>query len=185
VPATRLSEIWFEQKFADGKASIRVGQLAADAEFFISPISTSFLQSDWPTIFAANLPSGGPAYPLSTPGARLKVEPAPGVAVLMGVFNGDPAGPGLPGDEQLRNRHGLNFRVSDPPFVIGEAQFQRNAGAKDSGLATILKLGGWRHFGTFDSMRFAYEGLLLADPASSGLPARHRGDYGLYATIDQ
>ena len=34
-----------------------------------------FLQSDWPTITAVNLPSGGPAYPLSTPGIRLKVDP--------------------------------------------------------------------------------------------------------------
>ncbi len=60
-------------------------------------ISTSFLQSDWPTIFAVNLPSGGPAYPLSTPGVRLKVEPASGrVRLLMAVFNGDPAGPASP-----------------------------------------------------------------------------------------
>jgi porin len=185
VPATRLSEIWFEQKFANGKASIRIGQLAADAEFFIAPISTGFLQSDWPTIFAVNMPSGGPAYPLSTPGVRLKVEPAPGVSLLMAVLNGDPAGPGVPGDEQLRNRYGLNFRVNDPPLVIGEAQFQRNTAPKDTGLATTLKLGGWRHFGSFDDMRFAYEGLLLADPASSGIPAKRRGNFGVYALIDQ
>ena len=38
VPATRLSELWLEQKFADGKASLRVGQLAADTEFFFSEI---------------------------------------------------------------------------------------------------------------------------------------------------
>src|SRR4051812_41378490 len=30
VPTTRLSEIWFEQQFANGKASIKAGQLAAD-----------------------------------------------------------------------------------------------------------------------------------------------------------
>ena len=33
------------------------------------------MNSDWPTITALNLPSGGPAYPLSTPGIRLKYEP--------------------------------------------------------------------------------------------------------------
>ena len=84
-----------------------------------------FLQSDWPTIAAVNLPSGGAAYPLSTPGVRLKVDPVKDVSLLVAVLNGDPAGPG-PGDEQLRNRYGLNFRVQDPPFFIGEAQFQRN-----------------------------------------------------------
>ena len=75
VPTTRLSEIWLEQKFANGQGSLRTGQLAADAEFFYSELSTMFLQSDWPTIAAVNLPSGGAAYPLSTPGARLKIQP--------------------------------------------------------------------------------------------------------------
>lgn len=185
VPTVRLSELWLEQKFADGKVSLRVGQLAADAEFFIAPISTGFLQSDWPTIFALNLPSGGPAYPLSTPGARLKVEPVSGVALLAAVFNGDPAGPGIPGEEQQRNKHGLNFRMSDPPFAIGEAQFRGTSGPAESALATLFKIGGWWHFGSFENQRYAYEGLLLADPASSGRPSLFRSNDGIYATIDQ
>ena len=184
VPTTRLSEAWLEQKFANDKASIRLGQLAADAEFFFSELSTMFLQSDWPTIAAVNLPSGGPAYPLSAPGIRLKIEPASGVALLMAVFNGDPAGPGL-GDPEPRNRHGLNFRVNDPPFVIGEAQIQRNMGKDDTGLASTLKLGGWGHLDRFDDRRFANDGTLLAEPASSGGPARHRGNFGVYAIVDQ
>src|SRR5262249_14637078 len=36
VPTTRLSEIWLEQSLWNGAASLRVGQLAADAEFFFS-----------------------------------------------------------------------------------------------------------------------------------------------------
>jgi porin len=184
VPSTRLSEIWLEQKFAKDKASLKVGQLAADNEFFYSELSQMFLQSDWPTIAAVNLPSGGAAYPLSTPGARLTVEPIDNLWLRLAVLNGDPAGPG-PGDEQLRNRHGLNFRVKDPPFVIGEMEFQHNNGPKDDGLATILKLGGWGHFGTFDDMRFANDRTFLADPLGSGMPLKHRGNNGLYAVIDQ
>jgi len=183
VPTTRLSEVWLEQKFADGKASIRVGQLAADAEFFYSELSTMFLQSDWPTITAVNLPSGGAAYPLSTPGVRLKIEPGKDVSLLLTVLNGDPAGPGVEGDEQLRNRHGLNFRVSDPPLVLAEAQFRRNMGNQDTGLATTLKLGGWRHFGQFDNRRFASEEVLIG--TSFGPDAIHRGNSGVYAIIDQ
>ena len=76
VPTTRLSELWLEQAFVGGKVSLRAGQLAADAEFFYSGLSSMFLQSDWPTIAALNLPSGGAAYPLSTPGVRLKVGPS-------------------------------------------------------------------------------------------------------------
>jgi porin len=184
VPATRLSEIWLEQSFAGGKASLKVGQLTADSEFFFSELSTMFLQSDWPTIAAVNLPSGGAAYPLSTPGVRLKVDPVKNVSLLLAVLNGDPAGPG-PGDEQVRNRYGLNFRVNDPAFVIGEAQFQRNMGKTDEGLATALKFGGWGHFGQFNDQRIAIGGGLLADPAGSGIAVRHRGNNGLYAVIDQ
>src|SRR5215468_2481032 len=88
----RLSELWLEQKFWNDKASLRVGQLAADVEFFYTALSTPFLQSDWPTITALNLPSGGAAYPLSTPGARLKIEPTKDISMLFAIFNGDPAG---------------------------------------------------------------------------------------------
>ena len=70
VPSTRLSELWLEQKLFDERFSIRFGQLTADAEFFVSDYSKMFISSDWPTITGANLPSGGPAYPLATPGVR-------------------------------------------------------------------------------------------------------------------
>src|SRR5262245_12906298 len=109
VPTIRLSELWLEQKVLDGKATIRVGQLAADMEFFFAGLSAMFVQSDWPTITAQNLPSGGPAYPLSAPGVRIKYGPNANSSLLFAVFNGDPAGPG-PGDPDLRNRFGLNFR---------------------------------------------------------------------------
>ena len=185
VPTYRLSEFWLEQKLANGTATLRVGQLAADVEFFASSLSVIFLQSDWPTIAAVNLPSGGPAYPLSTPGVRLKVDPTKDLSLLLAVFNGDPAGPGVLGEEQSRNRYGLNFRVQDPAFLMVEGQFRRNQDRKDTGLATTLKLGAWSHLGEFDDQRFAIEGSLLADPSGSGIPARRRGNWGIYGVIDQ
>jgi len=184
MPTSRLSELWLDQQFLDGAASFRFGQLAADAEFFFSGLSTMFLQSDWPTIAAADLPSGGPAYPLSTPGARLKVDPAQDASLLLAVFNGDPAGPGS-GDSQDRNRRGWNLRLRDAPFIIGEAQFRYNQRQDDDGLAGTLKLGAWIHLGEFDDRRYANDGSLLADAAGSGIPAKHRGDYGIYGVIDQ
>jgi porin len=184
VPATRLSELWVERKLWNEATSLRIGQLAADVEFFFSDTSAMFLQSDWPTITAQNLPSGGPAYPLSTPGIRFKTEPVKDVTFLAAIFNGDPAGPGE-GDEQLRNKYGLNFRVTDPPFLMGELQIRTNQGKDDTGLATTLKLGAWGHLGKFNDQRFANDGTLLADPSGSGVPARHRGNFGIYGVIDQ
>ena len=184
VPTIRLSELWLEQKFFDGKASVRLGQLAADVEFFNSNLSAMFLQSDWPTIAAVNLPSGGPAYPLSTPAVRLKYDPTANVSFLIAVFNGDPAGPG-DGDEQLRNLFGLNFRIADPALVFGETQLRRNTGKSDAGLATTLKFGAWGHFGRFEDKRIASDGTLLANPAGSGEAAKRRGNAGIYGVVEQ
>lgn len=185
IPSNRLSELWLEQKFANDKASIRIGQLAADNEFFYSELSTLFLQSDWPTIAAVDLPGGGAAYPLSTPGVRLKLQPMQDVAWLIAAYNGDPASQCGLDDPQLCNRYGLNFRVNDPPFLISELQLTRNTGKNDKGLATTLKLGGWYHTGKFNDQQFATDGLPLAHPSSTGEPRIHKGNSGLYAIIDQ
>ena len=185
VQTTRLSELWMEQKFWDGAASIRLGQLAADVEFIFSDVGVLFLENDWPTITAANLPSGGPAYPLSTPGVRLKFEPNKHASFLLAVFNGDPAGPGRPGEEQVRNLYGVNFRLQDPAFFIGEAQFRTNHGKTDTGLASTLKFGAWGHLGEFEDHRYANDGTLLADPNGSGVPARRRMNSGVYAVVEQ
>jgi porin len=182
TPAVRLSELWMEHWF--GPASFRVGQLAADAEFFYSDLSQLFMQSDWPTIGAVNLPGGGPAYPLSALGARIKYEFPKDASLLFAIFNGDPAGP-CNGDPDTCNRYGVNFRLRDPAFMIGELQFRWNRGKDDTGLATTLKIGGWSHLGQFADQRFDNNGMLLASPASTGVPLMHRGDYGLYGVIDQ
>ena len=68
----RLSELWLEQKFWNDKASLRVGQLAADVEFFFSVLSFPFLQSDWATITALC-------------GARLRASAAPHTAPVIHV----------------------------------------------------------------------------------------------------
>jgi porin len=186
LPATRLSELWLEQKIFGDKANVRFGQLAADTEFTTSSYGAQFINSTFgfPTITAANLPSGGPAYPLATPGVRLKVDPNKNVSFLLGLYNGDPAGPGLD-DPQERNRHGLNFRIKDPALLMGELQYRYNQDKGVPGLAGSLKAGAWGHFGKFDDQRVDSTGLSLADPASSGVAARRRGNHGVYGVIDQ
>jgi porin len=184
TPSTRLSELWLERNFLNGAVSFRVGQLVADNEFFFSDLSYMFMQTDWPTITAFNLPGGAPAYPLSTPGARVKFNIGTEASFLLAIFNGDPAGP-CAGDPDTCNRHGLNFRLRDPAFMIGEAQFRTNQGKDDTGLARTVKLGAWTHMGQFNDQRFANDGTSLANPAGSGVPAQHRGDYGIYGVIDQ
>ena len=182
----RLYEAWFEQKFWNDKFSIRAGQLAADAEFITSQYAGPFIAATygWPAITAINLPSGGPAPPLAAMGMRIKAIFNDNFTALLGVFDGDAAGPG-PGDPQSRNRYGLNFRVNDPPFVIGEVQFAYNQEKTSRGLPGTIKLGGWLHAGEFNDQRFAANGLSQADSAASPLPAQHTGNFGVYSVFEQ
>jgi porin len=48
-----------------------------------------------------------------------------------------------------------------------------------------VKLGSWIHSGRFTDQRFDMSRISLADPASSGIAASHRGDYGGYLIMDQ
>lgn len=185
MPRIRLSELWLERSLAGGLVRLRAGQIAADVEFFFSDLSVMFLQSDFPTIAALNLPGGGPAFPLATPGAMIQVEPNDRFNFRAAIFNGD-TGPQRRGtDDQVRNRYNTNFRVSDPALFFAEARFQWNQEPAATGLARILRLGGWAHLGRFEDFRLAADGSLLADPANVGTPLRRRGTGGLYAVLDQ
>jgi porin len=153
LPSTRLYEAWFERKWGT-KLALRAGQLAADTEFMTAKYTDVFTNASlgWPAGLSLNLPSGGPSPPLAAVGARLRAEITDNLTVLGAVFNGDSAGPGAD-DPQLRNRYGVNFRVNDPPLVLGEAQFLWNGKKGDPGLDGKFKLGAWRHFGVFRDQR--------------------------------
>lgn len=185
LPTTRLYEFWIEQKWGE-KLALRAGQLAADTEFMTAKYTDVFTNASlgWPAGFSLNMPSGGPSPPLAAMGARLRGDVNDNLTLIGGIFNGDAAGPGS-NDPQLRNRYGVNFRVSDPPLVLLEAQFLWNGKKGDPGLDGKLKLGGWRHFGDFQDQRFDGGGLSLASPASSATPASLHGDYGLYGVFEQ
>jgi porin len=171
TPATRLFELYFDQKLFNDKVSVRFGQLAADSEFILSDGAGAFLNGTWgwPSITAEAMPNGGPAYPLATPGVRVAFNPNDQVALLVGLFNGNPAGPCGNEDPQVCNPHGLDFRISDPPLLMVEGAYKYNQGGGQ--LPGTIKFGGWRQWGDFETLR---------DPDRV-----IHGDYGLYAIIDQ
>ena len=190
LPSSRLYEFWVEQKFLDGQLGIRVGQLATDTEFAVSQTGTLFLNSTfgWPNIMASNVPSGGPIYPLAVPAVRAKYVPNRSFSLQAGIYNGDPAGPPRPDndpDPQRRNRTGTNFRTNDPALVIAEAAYAYGLEANDGIEPGTVTLGGWYHFGGFNSPRFDTNEGLLASPSSSGVARRFRGNSGIYGIIDQ
>ena len=185
LPSTRLYEMWFERKWGD-IFSLRAGQLAADTEFMNVKYTDVFTNGSlgWPAITSVNLPSGGPSPPLAALGARMRANLTPNLTLVGGIFDGDAAGPGLV-DPQLRDNHGTNFRINDPPLVLGEIQYIWNGEKGDPGLDGKFKVGGWRHFGSFPDERFTFSGISIANSSGLGMPANLSGNFGIYSAFEQ
>lgn len=181
--STRLWELWYQQTMPGGKVDVKAGQQSLDQEFMISQYANVFMNATfgWSALPSVDLPAGGPAYPLSSLGVRVRATPTDAITVLGGVFDGNPA-PGE-GDPQKLNASGTNFNLGNGTLVIGEIQYAinqppaNNSDTKSNDLPGTYKLGFW-----YNSNRFA-------DPATGmtgvGGPVTHRGNYSIYAVADQ
>jgi porin len=195
-PATRLWELWYQQKMFDDKFDVKIGQQSLDQEFMVSTNSSLFINasSGWPEVPTADMP-GGPAYPLSALGVRGAWHPSDSVNVLAGIFNGSPVGDNV-GDPQKQNPSGVSFPLNGGVLAIAELQFVSppppaadNKAASDKSapdpLTYAYKIGFWYDSESFADLRFDTTGAPLASPASNGLPTVHGGDYAFYAVADQ
>ena len=188
--ATRLFSLWLQQTLFDDRVSIRAGQLAADDEFMVSDTAGYLINGTfgWPGLAAVNMTSGGPAYPLPTPGVRVEISPAKNVAFRGAVFSGDPAGEDCADDAQVCNRHGTTFSTSGGALWMGELQYAINQEDGAPGLPGVYKIGGWYQTGNFADQHYGLDALgarvSLAD-ATAVDPYNHRGDHGIYAIADQ
>ena len=187
LPSTRLHDLWLQQEFLDRQASLRVGQIALDDEFYISQYSAGFVNSTFgcPDIWSTDLPSGGPCYPFATPGARFRVAPISGLTISAAAFNGNPAPPG-PGDPQVRNSGGVNFLIGEGGFLpIAELAYAFDEEPISSTRLSDVKLGAWYHTADFPDLRRDTLGRSLADPSSNGIAAAHGSNFGAYFVLDK
>jgi porin len=138
--------------------------------------------------------AGGPTYPLSSLGVRLRGQPAENITILGGVFNDNPPGGSFNNDSQLRGaeRYGARFNLNTGALFIAEIQYALNAapatppeGAPPPVLPGTYKFGFWYDTATFPDQRFDQNGLSLADPASTGIARMRRGNFSLYGVMDQ
>jgi len=189
-PTTRLYALWIQKEFLGGRASLRAGQLGADEEFLLSDTASPLMNGTfgWAALVANDQTSGGPAYPLATPGVRLRVAPRRNVAFLLAAFAGNPAGGGCNQDPQLCDRYGTTFSTSGGTLWMSELQYRTGQGEGASALPGTYKLGGWYQNGSFPDEHFGRLAsgatVSLASPLAVG-PLEHRGDWGLYAIADQ
>ena len=191
--ATRLWELWYQQQLRrDGRLDVKVGQQSLDQEFMVSQNALLFVNTmfGWPMVPSADLPGGGPAYPLSALGVRFRGAPTDSVTLLGGVFNGSPVANNI-GDPQRANPSGTSFPLNGGVLAIGELQYTYPVlggivyGDKPEPLARTIKLGFWYDSETFADLAIDARGIPLASSASNGIPRTHQGNYSAYATIDQ
>ncbi len=186
-PAIRLYNAWLQQNLAGDTVSIRAGLMNVDAEFFVSSTASLFVNSTfgWPAILALDLPGGGPAYPLSAPGVRVKLQPTPELAIMAAVFSGDPTGHDGSNSQSVLQPDGTRISFNGGIFAIAEADLSLNQEKNAKGIPLTLKIGGWYHSSTrFADQQFDNDGLSLADPDSDGVPRDHVGNWGMYGIVD-
>lgn len=176
-PAFRLFTLYVQQELGSA-GSLRIGQIAADDEFVISDTAALLVNGSfgWANPVDDNLPGGGPAYPLATPGIRLKLDPSEEVKVLAAIFSGNPAGDCAPNEKpEVCNKHGTTFSFTGGALFMGEVQYRPNAklnGHGDGGPPeSAYRLGGWYHNDEFPD---------LANPK-----LEREGNWSIYGIFDQ
>jgi porin len=192
-PGARLWELWYQQKFLDeDRMDVKIGQMSLDQEFIVSQNALLFVNTmfGWPLVPSDDLPGGGPAYPLSALGVRVRARPTDSLTALLAVTNGNPA-PNNLGDPQQQNPSGTSFPLNGGALVFGELQYTYPAlgamvrpGQGEVHQGTY-KIGFWYNSESFDDLAVDNTGLSLADPMSTGFPLQHQGNYSFYGVVDQ
>jgi porin len=191
--ATRLWELWYQQKFLqEDRLDVKIGQQSLDQEFMVSQNAGLFVNTmfGWPMLPSADLPGGGPAYPLSAPGVRLRWRPVNALNILAGVFNGSPAVNNT-GDPQKQNGSGTSFPLNGGALAIAEVQYSYPSlggmvyGNGSQPLGRTYRLGFWYDTENFADQELDNTGLSLANPKSDGMAGTHSGDYAFYGVMDQ
>lgn len=189
---TRLWELWYQQSILNGRVDVKIGQQSLDQEFMVSTYANTFIGTmfGWAGLPSYDMPSGGPAYPLSALGVRVRGQITPSLTALAGVFDGNPA-PGE-GDPQRLNGSGTTFNLHNGALYIGELQYALNQPSEDptqsvkanAGLPGTYKIGVWYNNERFADQRLDNTGRSLAN-STTGIAAQHRGNYSFYAVADQ
>ncbi|MDR3439320.1 carbohydrate porin [Telmatospirillum sp.] len=192
--SSRLWELWYQQKFFDDdRLDVKIGQQSIDQEFMASQNAALFVNTmfGWPMLPSADLPDGGPAYPLSAPGIRARAQASESVTVLAGVFNGRPTAKASL-DSQRENASGTSFPTNGGILAIGELQYAvasatavAHADEAPTAPVGLYKVGVWYDSERFNDLRYDHDGRSLASPNSNGDPLTHRGNLAFYAVADQ
>jgi porin len=137
----RLYEAWFQQDLAEGKVSVRIGQILADSEFFVSDNAALFVNGAFGALPLVSQNLAAPVFPQAIPGVRVRWNVTDVVSVQAGVFEGNV------GEESGEGRHGLDWNLhrDDGVLVLTEVAYMLNGEKNAIGLRGVYKLGAFYH----------------------------------------
>ena len=162
----RLFELWFQQDFFGDRASIRIGQMSADIEFYQSQWSNIFINSCFGTFPTISFGTQLPIYPVGGLGARVDFHPLSSTVVRAAVFDSNP---GLANTTDL---HGVRFHLNPSAgvIVLAEAVYQVTPSLQNRGKEEDYTLGAY-----YDSRPFS----------GSFVEPNHHSNGGFYAIVDR
>ncbi len=163
--SVRLYKLWLQKTFDDGHWSVRIGQIAADKESFVSDGAALFFNNAFGTFpsISSNFPA--PIFPLSAPGLRARWAPTDEFSAEVMFFSGDV------GNAET-NEHNTSWAIHahNGLLTLVELAWKYNQSDDSAGLPTTIKLGG------------LYDSKYFDDQSGSGA---HYGDYAFYLMADQ
>ena len=162
----RLFELWFQQKFFSDTASIRIGQMSADVEFYQSENSNLFINSCFGTFPTISFGTSLPIYPVGGLGTIVDFHPSSTTFARAGVFDSNP------GQQNTNDKHGTLFHLnpSSGVIVIAEAGYQVTPSADNKGKDEAYTIGAY-----YDSRTFT----------GDFIQPTHSGNCGFYAIADR
>ena len=140
---TQLSQLWYEQWFAEDLLRIKIGKVDANAEFAYIASAGGFINASagfTPAILAF------PTYPNPATGINVFLYPCDGVYLGAALYDGAATVDGVR-TGALGPGGFLSDDQSDDWFIIGEVGYTlATLGTLDS---TRMALGGWWHTGDY------------------------------------
>lgn len=127
----KLYQAWIQQNLFDDRLSVLAGLYDINSEFYVTDSSMLFMHSTYGigTDVAQSGQNGPSIFPFTSPGVRVKVQPAENTYIQAVVLDG------VPGDPGDLNGTQVTLHDDDGALVVGEMGYAPEGGK--------IAVGGW------------------------------------------
>ncbi|NHA15644.1 carbohydrate porin [Thioalkalivibrio sp. XN279] len=168
IPTGKVLEAWLEREFMAGQLAVLAGLYGVDSEFDVKETAGVFMNGGFGTgLDLSETGLNGPCvYPTTCLGVRARYHPDDTRYVQLAVLDG------VAGDPEQPHGTQISLNSDDGLLVLGEAGFQRGAGA---GRFLRAAVGAWAYTTDFEE---------LLPPTPGAAPGEQGGTHGIYALLE-